>query len=316
MNMKDDYQAMLSRLEEFCSLKQIRRALSRSDDAGVTAELGRAMQKMLAAEQAGTLDTDELTELVNFLFVILHYDCFYGTMQRLDCDLEDSYAAREAMCAEYSRWKKDGVTGDGEWLLCERKNADLPAVKARLFAVLDALCLPVGDFCEFAPPETTQPKWVRKAFADFELVTICDAVITDDGGLRADPHPNGKSFTMTDADTAVYHLGGVRETTDTHADMNQVMFSEDTPRSFTAMGWIEGYTGRQRREIEFTMLPDGTAVFSFSTQGVNDEAAETDPRWGGYEAWAESRIAYRRQYQAEFIERHRAAYAGKDGAAQ
>ena len=32
--MKDDYQIIRERLEEFCSLKQLRRALSRSDDAG------------------------------------------------------------------------------------------------------------------------------------------------------------------------------------------------------------------------------------------------------------------------------------------
>lgn len=316
MNTLDDYQVMLDRLEEFCSLKKIRRALSRSDDAGVTAELDCAMRKLLAAEQSGELDEDELPELVNFLFVILHYDCFYGTMQRMDCDLADSYAAREAMCAEYADWKANGRAGSGEWLICERKNADIPALKERLFAVLDALCLPVGDFCEFEPPEMRPPRWVRKPFEDFEVVTICDVPLTDDGGLRADPHPNGKSFTMTDADTAVYHLSGVRETTDTHADMNQVMFAGDTPRSFTAMGWIEGYTGRQRREIEFSVMQDGTAVFSYSTQGVDDACAETDPRWGGYEAWAESRIAFRRQYQAEFIARHRADFEKKDGAAQ
>ena len=314
--MKDDFQIMQEQLEEYCSLKQIRRALSRADDAGVTAELDSTAQKLLDAEKTGALDADELADLVNFLFVILHYDCFYGTLQRMDCDLEDSHAAREAMCADYAQWKETGSAGDGQWLLCSRKNADIPALKARLFSVLDALCLPVGDFREFAPPEMTPPRWVRKAFEDFEVVTICDVPVTDDGGLLSDPHPNGKSFTMTDADGAVYHLSGVRETNDSHTDMDSYMFTEETPRCFAAMGWIEGYTGTQRREIEFSVMKDGTAVFSYSTQGVDDSCAETDPRWGGYEAWAEERIAFRRGYQADFIARHRAALAEQDGGAQ
>ena len=307
--MKDDYQIIRERLEEFCSLKQLRRALSRSDDAGVTEEIDRTMKKLLEAERNGELYEDELTELVNFLFVVLHYDCFYGTMQRMDCDLENSHAAREAMCADYAQWKETGAAGDGQWLICTRKNADIPALKARLFAVIDALCLPVGDFCEFEPDGMKPPRWVRKAFEDFEVITICDVQVTDDGGLLSDPHPNGKAFTVTDSDGAVYHLGGVRETNDSHADMDQYMFTDESPRCFAAMGWIEGYTGPQRREIEFSMLSDGTAVFSYSAQGVDDSCAENDPRWGGYEGWAKARIAFRRGYQADFIARHRAAFA-------
>jgi phosphocarrier protein len=57
---------------------------------------------------------------------------------------------------------------------------------------------------------------------------------------------------------------------------------------------------------EITLLADGTAAFSYSTEGADDSEAENDPRWGGYEAWAGERIAARRAYQAEFLAKYRA----------
>ena len=298
--MQDAFQEQLSHLDQFVSLRTLRRALSRSDYPAIREEIRRAAEK-IAAEP----DAEEAAGTVNLLFIVLHYDLFYGLMQRLDCDLEDSWEAREAMCADHAQWRETGTPGDGRWLLCSRRNADIPVLKAQLFSVLDALSLPIRDFCEYPPAGTAEPKWVRKEIGEFELVTITDAQITEDGGLWDDPRPNGKSFTLTDSDGCIYHLGGVRETTASHAEMQRVVLPEAGARSYTAMGWIEGYTGRQRREIEFTLLADRTAVFSFSTQGVNDEAAEQDARWAAYQAWADARIAFRRQFLKEFLDAHR-----------
>ena len=303
--MQDAFTEQMHMLGQYCSFKTLRRALSRKEYAAATAELHSAAEKILAASKTGELAEDEPAALINLLFVVLHYDLFYGLMQRLDCDLIDTYAAREAMCADYGAWKATGTPGEGQWLRIARKNTDIPAIKAQLFAVLDALCMPVREFCEYPPEGTAEPKWVRKEIGEFELVTVTDAVITEDGGLFDDPHPNGKSYTLTDSDGCIYHLGGVRETTEAHADMQRAVLPGEGGRCFTAMGWIEGYTGRQRREIEFTLLPDRTAVFSFSTQGVNDEAADSDPRWQAYNDWADARMAFRRGYLAEFLDAHR-----------
>lgn len=303
--MQDEFSGQLKALEQYVSFRALRRALSRSDFAAVTAELHRAAEQIAAAEKAGALTGDEPSAIVNLLFVVLHYDLFYGLMQRLDCDLIDSYAAREAMCADFDLWKSTGTPGEGLWLTTFRKNADIPALKSQLFAALEALFLPVREFCEYPPEGTAEPKWVRKEIGEFELVTITDAVITADDGLFDDPRPNGKSYTLTDSDGCVYHLGGVRETTADHAEMQRVVLPKEGGRCFTAMGWIEGYTGRQRREIEFTLLPDRTAVFSFSTQEVDDSAAEEDARWRDYNAWADARMAFRREYLAAFLDAHR-----------
>lgn len=303
--MQNDFTEHSRLLEQYCDFKKLRRALSRSDWENVSAIVRQSVRNLAEAEKTGALAADEPEALTNLLFVMLHYDLFYGLMQRLDCDLEDTAEARDAMCADYADWKESGQPGTRAWLNIFRKRADAAALKTTLFQAIDALCMPVAEFCEYPPAGTVEPKWVRKSIGEFELVTIVDAVITDDGGLWDDPRPNGKNFTMTDADTCVYHLAGVRETTAAHEEMRRVVLPEQGVRSFTAMGWIEGYTGRRRREIEFTLLKDKTAVFSYSTQDVDDSAAESDPRWGGYDAWAQARMDFRRGYIAEFLRQQR-----------
>ena len=306
MALPQELSDQIRTLETYCSFKTIRKALSREDYPAVTAELEQTVQRILDDEKAGGLDSEDVTDLINLMFVCSHYDHFYGLLQKLECDLIDEPEARELMRAEYRAWKETGSIGDGAWLAPERKSIDLNRVKQRLFSALDALLLPVEhEFSDLPANEMNPPKWVRKPFEDFEIVTI-DAHLTDDGGLFAEKHPNGKSYTLTDADGAVYHLNGVNETDGEHFEMQETMFPDCQARCFNAMGWIEGYTSRQRREIEITLLADGTAAFSYSTEGADDSEAENDPRWGGYEAWAGERIAARRAYQAEFLAKYRA----------
>jgi hypothetical protein len=297
MALPTELEARMKLLEQQCNFRAVRKGLGREDYAAVTAELRRALGQI-----TGGSDPEENAQGVNLLLVVCHYDFFYGLMQRLGCDLGDSYEAREALCADFSQWKETGMPGEGEWLVFAQKQRPeaVAACKKRLFSAMEALLLPVTDFCDVPAPGMKAPRWVRKPYEDFEIVTI-EAELTDDGGLFSDPHPNGKSFLLTDADGAVYHLNGVRVTDAQHAEMQSVMFEEEPVRSFAAMGTIEGYTGPQRREIELTLLPDGTAAVSYSTQSVDDSEAENDPRWGGYAQWADARIAARRAYQEQLI---------------
>ena len=71
-------------------------------------------------------------------------------------------------------------------------------------------------------------------------------------------------------------------------------------RLYTADGRIDGYTGEQLREIEFEVY-DGGVIFTYTTDGVDDSAAERDPRWMPYEIWVQGRIAKRRAQQAAFL---------------
>ncbi|MBR3045330.1 MAG: hypothetical protein IKI45_12720, partial [Oscillospiraceae bacterium] len=59
-------------------------------------------------------------------------------------------------------------------------------------------------------------------------------------------------------------------------------------------------TGKQPREIEFEIY-DGGIIFTYTTDGVDDSAAEKDPRWMPYEIWVQNRIAKRRARQAAFL---------------
>jgi len=307
MALPQELSDRLRDLENYCSFKKIRKALGKEDYAAVTAELEGTVQRILDAEKAGLLYEEDVTDLINLMFVCNHFDHFYGLMQKLECDLIDEPEARAVMVAEYQVWKETGQVGAGEWLTGLHKGIDPNSLKARLFSALDALLLPVAhEFSDLPAAGMNPPKWIRKPFEDFEIVTI-DAFLTDDGGLFAENHPNGRSFTLTDEDGAVYHLNGVRETDAEHFEMQETMFPDCKARCFNAMGWIEGYTSRQRREIECTLLADGSAALSYSTDGVDDSEAENDPRWGGYEAWAEARIRARRAYQAEFLAKYRSS---------
>ena len=76
--------------------------------------------------------------------------------------------------------------------------------------------------------------------------------------------------------------------------------SREEEHLYTADGWIDGYTGKEQREIEFEIY-DGGIIFTYTTDGVDDSAAERDPRWMPYEIWVQNRIAKRRDRQAKFL---------------
>ena len=139
---------------------------------------------------------------------------------------------------------------------------------------------------------------IQGDIGDFELVTIADAEITDDGGLAADPDPAGKSYVLRDADGAVYYLNNIRKSAVPGG------LDPEEEHLYTADGRIEGYTGTQLREIEFEIY-DGGFIFTYSTDGT-DDAAAVNPRWQPYEDWVQQRIAGRRSRQAAFLAKYRA----------
>ena len=270
-------------IAEYCDLEAMSRALVSGDTAAVRAEIDAAMHGFLAEEP----DDETLSLLVNCLFVVLQYHVFYDFLDRASLKLGDTYAARLAMRQDWAAREMGKPSGDAEWL------SDA-AEKARVFAALDALYLNADDFDEYPAPEMKEPKWQKKTYGDFELVTIADAEITDDGGLFADPEPSGKSYVLRDADGAVYYLNNIRK--------SAVPGGLDPGEAhlYTADGRIDGYTGRDLREIEFEIY-DGGIIFTYTTDGVDDSEAARDPRWMPYEIWVQGRIAKRRARQAKFL---------------
>ena len=232
-------------------------------------------------------DDETLSLLVNCLFVVLQYHVFYDYLDRAKLMLSDTYADRTAMRRDWAAWKQRAPLSDAAWI---SENA----AKARVFAAMETLYLNADDFDEYPAPEMKEPKWQKKTYGNFELVTIADAEITDDGGLFSDPDPIGKSYVLHDADGVTYYLNNVRSSAVPNG------LDSESGRLYTADGRIDGYTGKELREIEFEIY-DGGIIFTYTTDGVDDSAAERDPRWMPYEIWVQGRIAKRRARQAEFL---------------
>ena len=270
-------------IAEYCDLEKIAKALHRGSHADASAEIDSAVRAMMQEEP----DNETLSLLVNCLFVVLQYHVFYDYLDRAKLTLGDTYADRAAMRADWAAWKQGAAFGDAAWL-------SEPDAKQHVFAAMEALHLNADDFDEYPAPEMKEPKWQKKTYGDFELVTIADAKITDDGGLFSDPDPSGKSYVLHDADGVTYYLNNIRK--------SEVPGGLDPEEEhlYTADGWIDGYTGKQPREIEFETY-DGGIIFTYTTDGVDDSAAEKDPRWMPYEIWVQNRIAKRRARQAAFL---------------
>lgn len=270
-------------IAEYCDLELLADALFRGNDAEAAAEIDRAMRGFLAEQP----DDETLSLLVNCLFVVLQYHVFYDYLERAKLTLGDTYADRAAMRADWTAWKQGEPFGDAAWLNAE-------SAKQRVFEAIETLHLNADDFDEYPAPEMKEPKWQKKTYGSFELVTIADAEITDDGGLFSDAAPDGKNYVLHDADGVIYYLNNIRK-----SDVPDGLGSE-TGRLYTADGRIDGYTGKELREIEFEIY-DGGVIFTYTTDGVDDSAAEKDPRWMPYEIWVQGRIAKRRARQAKFL---------------
>lgn len=270
-------------IAEYCDLKALSDAVYRGKKTAAENLIDKAMRAILTEKP----DAETLSLLVNCLFVVLQYHVFYDFLDRAKLTLRDTYEARAAMRADWDAWQNGAALGDAAWLNHTNE-------KQRVFEALAALHLNADDFDEYPAPEIKEPKWQKKTYGDFELVTIADAEITDDGGLFSDPAPAGKNYVLHDADGVTYYLNNIRK-----SDVPGGLDPEEE-HLYTADGWIDGYTGKEQREIEFEIY-DGGIIFTYTTDGVDDSAAERDPRWMPYEIWVQNRIAKRRDRQAKFL---------------
>ena len=242
----------------------------------------------LLAEDYGA-DSEEFPILVNCMFVVMQYHVLETLLQNMDCALPETYEGRQAMAAAYAAWQA-GETPDAAWLT----GGD--AEKAvRLFRAIGALGLDIADFDEIAPPDAPQHKCIRKQYGSVELVTVTDAEIVDDGGLRDDPAPQG-DFLLTDADGVKYHLYQLRRA----AVSEELDAATADVTQYTATGWIEGYTCKSRRAIQIGIASDGSFVFSFTAVKADSTVPSAHEKWAKYEAWADARIAGRRARQAAY----------------
>ena len=275
-------------IAEYCDLEALSGALHRGDSAAAEQEIDKAMRAFLAEDT----DPETLSLLVNCLFVVLQYHVFYTYLDAKSLALGEGYAERLAMRKDWAAWKAGEPLSAESWITPAAAD-----IKEQIFAAIDALHLTADDFDEVPAPEMKEPKWQKKTYGNFELVTIADAEIIDDGGLAADKSPAGKSYILKDADGVTYYLNNIRKSSVPGGlDANE-------EHLYTADGWIDGYTGKTPREIEFEIY-DGGIIFTYTTDGVDDSAAERDPRWMLYEIWVQSRIARRRAQQKAFLARY------------
>lgn len=278
----------LELIGEFCHLSKVSKSLLSGDTEGVRGEIDRTMRAFLKEEP----DTDAAALFVNCLFVVLQYHVFYEFLDQAGIELNDSYEDRAALRADWDAWKQGNALSDAAWLA----DADASA-KKRVLEAIDALHLTADDFDEFPAPDVREPKWQKKTYGDFEIVTIADAEITDDGGLFSADDPTGRNFVLHDADGVAYHLNNVRSSA---LPENMVM---ENGRLYSADGWIDGYTSRQKREIEFEVY-DGGVIFTYSTNGVNDAAGNNNPRWMPYTRWMQARMDKRTAQQTAFLAKY------------
>lgn len=272
----------------YCDLEKITNALLGGDAAAVRKEIDKAMRAFLKEEP----DEDTLALFVNCLFVVLQYHVFYEFLDQAALVLNDTYADRAALRADWEAWQQGNALSDAEWM----ENAD-DAAKKRVLEAIGALYLTADDFDEFPVPEMKEPKWQKKTYGDFELVTIADAEITDDGGLFSAKDPTGKNYVLHDADGVTYHLSNVRR-----SELPENM-TADGCGLFCADGWIDGYTSRQKREIEFEIY-DGGVIFTYTTNGVNDAAGVNHPLWQPYTLWMQDRMNKRTAQQTAFLKKY------------
>ena len=272
-------------IAEYCDLEAVSGALHRGDYAKAEAEIDKAMKAFLAEEP----DPETLSLLVNCLFVVLQYHVFYTYLDEKSLSLGETYADRLAMRKDWDAWKNGEALSGEAWITPAAEQT-----KAGIFAAIQALHLTADDFDEIPAPEMKQPKTQKKTYGDFELVTIADAEIIDDGGLSADPSPEGKSYILKDTDGVTYYLNNIRKSSVPGG------LDAEEEHLYTADGRIDGYTGNELREIEFEIY-DGGFIFTYSTDGVDDSCAARDPRWMPYEIWVNNRIAKRRAQQKAFL---------------
>ncbi len=246
----------------------------------------------LLAEDYGA-DSEEFRILINCMFVVMQYHVMETLLQQLGCTLPETYEGRQAMTAAYAAWRA-GETPDAVWL-----TGGDAASAAAVFRAVDALGLAIADFDEVPPPDAPQPKCIRKQFGNVELVSVTDAEIIDDQGLRNDPAPQGKDFVLTDADGVKYHLYQLR-----NAKVSEELSTAVSDvTQYSASGWIDGYTSKSRRIIEIGISSDGSFVFSFTALPADAAVPSAKVKWQKYEQWADARISGRRERQADYIKR-------------
>ena len=275
-------------IAEYCNLDAVSGALHRGDYAAAETEIDKAMQAFLAEDP----DAETLALLVNCLFVVLQFHVFYRYLDEKSLALGEQYADRLAMRKDWEAWNAGAPLSDAAWITPAAEQT-----KTAVFEAIRALHLTADDFDEVPAPEMKEPKRQKKTYGDFELVTIADAVIIDDGGLAKDSSPVGKSYILKDADGVTYYLNNIRKSAVPGG------LDAEEEHLYTADGWIDGYTGKQPREIEFEIY-DGGFIFTYSTDGVDDSCADQDPRWMPYEIWVQSRIARRRAQQKAFLAKY------------
>lgn len=254
-------------------------------------QLGQDAVKLLLEDYEA--DSEEFPILVNCMFVVMQYHVAESLLDHMQCTLPETYAGRQDMLAAYAAYQ-NGEAFDAAWLT----GGDAEKAE-RFFRAIDALGLSIADFDELPPPDAPQPKCIRKQYGSMELVTITDAVITDDQGLSANP-PEGRDYVLTDADGVKYHLYQVKPAK--VSDELRTAVSEVT--QYAAQGWIDGYTCKTRRAIQIGISEDGSYVFSFSAVKADHTVPTVRAKWEKYESWAERRIAGRRARQAAFIEQY------------
>jgi len=282
---------------DYCDLNGVFQAVCHKKFSAASSLIDQAMKKVLE----DGYEPEELDLIVNCFLLVLQYDIFYQLLDELGCELGETFESRAAMCAEYENWKKSGEAGGAAWLIDENGAAAHPAVKIRVFRSLDALYLSASAFDEVPRADVMKPKCQKKTYGEFEMVTIADAEIVDDGGFLADEKPAGKDFTLRDADGVIYHLNQVRRSR-VPGDLDL-----EGGKHYTAEGTIEGYTGAVSRQIEFEVFQEddrSSFVFSYSTEGTDDGDTPVDPRWADYESWIEKRIAAHQLHKEAFLSRY------------
>lgn len=276
-------------IAEYCDLDAVLAALLRDDAAAVQTEIDKTMQNFLAEDA----DDETISLLVNCLFVVLQYHIFYRFLDEKKLSLGDTYAARAAMRKDWDAWKCNAPLGTAAWLKPDDESA-----KCCVLQAIEMLHLTADDFDEIPAPEMKEPKLLKKSYGMFDLATIADAVITDDGGLAAQDDPAGKCFVLKDADGVTYYLNNLRKS-EVPGGLHP-----DEERLYTADGWIDGYTSKESREIELEIY-DGGFIFTYESSSADDAAYAQNPRWMGYEIWVNNRIAKRRAAQAAFLAKYK-----------
>ncbi len=285
--------AILELVGKYADTDAVIAAVTAEDYDKASALVQEAIGKICAEET----DDDVCITTVNYLLIAMQYHVLYAAMEARSLDLSADYDDAQAMRKEYAQFHADETVGDAAWLYEIRGEMPVPAKeqKPHFFRMLKALALDAGDFDDMPAPDVAVPKVQEKAYGEAVLMTVANADITEDGGLRADLNPLGKDFVLHDSDGCVYHLSGLRR-----SDVPGGLDTEGG-RHYAADGWIEGYTSQTPREIEFEIYSGGRYVFSWLWQ----EDDEPDARWSEYLAWGQNRMAERESRLRSLIAAYR-----------